>query len=104
MKQEEYVSTRKLSGVRGGGEAVDITVAIGIPYRDEKIDSWACPVEAEGLFKKLADQHGIDSWQAFRLCQKLVVSLLHDFLDKGGKLYIFGEVKEMTKEEIEEFF
>jgi hypothetical protein len=104
MKKKEYVAERKLVGINVDGERIGITVAVGVPYKDDKYDSWACPLKVEGLFNQLSDQHGIDSWQAFRLSQKTVVSLLHGFLDKGGKLYIFGEDKEMTNEEIDEFF
>lgn len=104
MRQQEYVSERKLSAIGGDGEKIEITVAIGVPYKDDKYNSWACPVKAEGLFNRLADQHGIDSWQAFRLSQKLILSLLHDYLEKGGKLYIFGENIEVTQEELDEFF
>ena len=104
MKQKEYVAERKLIGIRSDGERIKISIGIGVPYKDEKFNSWACPLKCEGLFDRLSDQHGIDSWQAIRLSQNTVVSLLHGFLDKGGKLYIFDEDKAMTKKEIDEFF
>jgi len=100
----DYIAERKLQGVDKDGKRLNIVVGIGVPYEDKTKDSWACPVIIDGLYKSLADQHGIDSWQAIRLSQKLVASLLLGFIEKGGKLYIFDESDEVTKDEIEEFF
>lgn len=100
----EFIAERKLQGVDKNGQQLDIVVGIGTPYKDKNIGSWACPLKIEGLHKSLTDQHGIDSWQAIRLSQKLIISLLLDFIGKGGKLYIFDEKDEVTKDEIEEFF
>lgn len=104
MKNKEYIAERKFRGIKKDGAEIDITVGIGIPYEDEKYNSWACPVKLDGLYSELADQHGIDSWQALRLAQKLVVSLLQGFVEKGGRIYLFEEDDEVTKDEIEEFF
>lgn len=104
MKNGNYIAERKFRGVNEKGENINITVAIGLPYESKEYKSWAYPVKIEGLYKELADQHGIDSWQAVRLSQKLVSSLLESFIDKGGKIYLFEEDEELTKEEINEFF
>lgn len=104
MEAMKYISQRTLKGIKPSGEEINIVVAVGIPYPDEKYDSWACPVKIEGLHEKLADQHGIDSWQALRLAQKLIESMLCHFIEKGGKLYIFGEDKEVTLDEVHEYF
>ena len=104
MKQMDYVAERKLVGIRSDGERIEITISIGVPYKDERYESWACPLKVDGLLDQLLDQHGIDSWQAIRLSQKTAVSLLRDFMEKGGNLYIFDEEKAMTKEELDEFF
>ncbi|MDH5178050.1 MAG: hypothetical protein OEZ39_16220 [Gammaproteobacteria bacterium] len=100
----EYIAERRLQGIDNKGRQIDIVVGIGAPYEDKNMESWACPVKIEGLHRSLADQHGIDAWQAIRLSQKLVVGLLSDFIEKGGKLYIFDEEDELKKNEIEEFF
>ena len=104
MDTNEYISERTLKGVKSNGEKVDIVVAIGTPYKDEKYDSWACPVKADGIHNNMAAQHGIDSWQAIREAQKLIVSILIHFIEKGGKLYIFGEDEEVTTSEVHKYF
>jgi hypothetical protein len=104
MADREYISFRNLHGIKKDGAHIDIVVGLGIPYEDKQHNAWACPVKMEGLYTELADQHGIDSWQALRLSQKLVVGLLQNFIEKGGRLYLFGEDDEVTKDEIEEFF
>ena len=104
MKNGQYIAERKFLGVDVNGDNINITVGIGIPYESKEYNSWACPVKIEGLYNKLADQHGIDSWQAVRLSQKLVASLLEGFIEKGGKIYLFDENDEITREEINEFF
>lgn len=71
MKNGEYIAERKLQGINKDGENINIHVGIGIPYEDKDNNAWACPVRIEGLYNKLADQHGIDSWQALRLSQSL---------------------------------
>ena len=100
---KQYVYERKLFGIRSDGGAIDITVALGVPYKDNNLNSWACPVLAEGLFNGLATLRGINSWRAFRHSQNFVVTLLHGFLEKGGKLYTYDGDKEMVKEAIDGF-
>lgn len=103
MNCSKYAYERSLSGVRGDGEAIGIKVAIGVPYKDDSLKSWACPVKAEGLSIGLATLRGVNSWRAYRHSQSFAVSLLHDFLDKGGKLYTADGYEEMTKEDIDGF-
>lgn len=104
MNGKQYISSKMLFGVRSDGGRVDITVAVGAPYSDGDLNSWACPLKVEGLFNNLADMHGIDASQAFRRAREFVIWLLHDFLDKGGRIYIFHRHKEMTKERINALF
>ena len=64
MDTNRYISERTLEEVTPNGEKINILVAVGVPYKDEKYDSWACPVKAEGMVhKNLSAQRGIDSWQ-----------------------------------------
>ena len=84
------VATRTLVGrVPTRGE-FDITASVGMPYRCEGGD-WACPVSLRPLFDDLADIHGIDSLQALRLAIELVHTLMQDFIQKGGALFLDGE-------------
>ena len=104
MKNGQYIAEREFLGVNPNGENINIAIGIGIPYKSKEYNSWACPVKIEGLYTKLSDIHGIDSWQAVRLSQKFVASLLEGFIEKGGKIYLFEEKEEISKEEINEFF
>jgi hypothetical protein len=69
---------------RGGFE---IDLRIGAPYRASDVD-WACPVGIAGLYDHLADQHGIDSWQALMLAQSLARTLLEGVIADGGKVLV----------------
>ena len=69
---------------RGGFE---IEVQLGAPYRASDVD-WACPVGIAGLYGHLADQHGIDSWQALMLAQNLAKTLLEGFVTDGGTVLV----------------
>lgn len=99
-----YTSERKLRGITKDGGAIDIAVGTGIPYEDTKYGAWACPLIVDGLYSDLAHMHGIDSWQALRESQKLAVSLLQGFIEKGGKLYLLVEDEELSSDELLELF
>ena len=72
-------------GISPEKNQVEIVIRIGLPYRASDVD-WACPVAIDGLFVSLADQRGVDSFQALMLAQSLVRNLLRDFVSKGGVL------------------
>lgn len=80
------IATRRLWAVcpkRGGFE---VTIKLGSPYRASDVD-WACPVGMLALHEGLADQHGVDSWQALVLAQSLARTLLLGFVEDGGRLF-----------------
>ena len=77
------IAERELVCVKPNGERVSVTLRIGTPYRASDVD-WACPVSAEGLYAKLADIHGIDSFQALALAQKLLLQLMSGVVEDGG--------------------
>src|SRR4051794_24140849 len=79
------VASRNLVGVHPSKGEVALRVVIGLPNQIET-DEWACPVAVEGLYEKLRDQHGADSFQALMLAQNLARTLLSDFVEKGGRL------------------
>jgi hypothetical protein len=56
----EVIAERALVCEGANGKRTLVTLRIGRPYRSGDID-WACPVALAGLYKRLADQHGIDS-------------------------------------------
>lgn len=77
------IAERELVWVKPDGERVPITLRIGKPYRT-KGDDWVCPVAAEGFQTKLADMHGIDSFQALMLAQGLLAKLMIGAVEDGG--------------------
>jgi hypothetical protein len=79
----DVIAERALFWVKPNGERVTVTLRIGKPYRASDVD-WACPVAAEGLYDKLADIHGIDSFQALMLAQGLLLKLLTGAIRDGS--------------------
>ena len=103
MSQKEFIAERKLRAVNPDGSVFKVVARLGKPYPISK-NEWACSVSLEGLNNNLADQHGIDSWQALQLSSKLVAELLANFVNKGGKLFLHGDEEEISSEELRHFF
>jgi hypothetical protein len=79
------VASVSIDAISPKGEAFVIEMAVGAPYRCET-GEWACPIALGGLYDRLADIHGEDSFQALCLAIRLAQDLLWDFREKGGKL------------------
>jgi hypothetical protein len=82
----ELIATRRLRARRPEGDSFDIEVGIGKPVARGDQEG-KCAVLLDGLHDRLADQHGIDSWQALMLAQRLARQLLGHFLEDGGQLW-----------------
>lgn len=82
----EIIAERSLFAISAKGEKLTLRIAVGRPYQVDDV-SWACPVSIEGLYTKLHDAVGVDSWQALTLAIGLTRQLLDHFLEGGGKLY-----------------
>jgi len=82
---QDTIAERELIGIRNDGEKVLLRLRIGRPYPASDID-WACPVAVDGLHKRLADQHGVDSFQSLALAQALCRKLLEGFVKDGGTI------------------
>lgn len=95
----EFIAERRVAAVSPDGEKLVLRIAVGQPYQVDE-DSWACPVSIEGLYVKLRDAVGYDSWQALSLAIALVRQLLGYFLNDGGKLYWKEENSEMTIDDL----
>ena len=80
------VAERVIICERANGERIRVTLRIGKPFRASDVD-WACPVEAEGLFERLADIHGVDSFQALLLAQGLLRNLMHGEAEDGSTFW-----------------
>jgi hypothetical protein len=79
----EMIAQRAIVWVKPDGSRVPITLQIGKPYRASDVD-WACPVAADGLYAKLSDIHGVDSFQALVLAQRLLLQLMNGAVEDGG--------------------
>ena len=79
----EVVAETQLVCERSSGERIVITLRLGKPYKSSEVD-WACSVEIEGLYPNLADQYGIDSFQALMLAQTLLRKLMSGVIEDGG--------------------
>ena len=81
----DIIAERELVGDSPKKGRFRVVLRIGRPYRSSDVD-WACPVSLEGLRFRLADVHGVDSFQALMLALSLMRSLLEGFVEEGGKL------------------
>jgi len=79
------IAERLLDVVDAAGVELTVHFRIGQPY-EITADEWACAVALEGLHDHLADQHGVDSFQALMLAQRLGRQLLNGFIEDGGRI------------------
>src|SRR5712691_2175872 len=79
----DAIAERALVCIKPDGKRIPVTLRIGKPYRASDVD-WACPVALEGLQPKLGDIHGVDSFQALMLAQKLLLQLMSGVIEDGG--------------------
>ena len=80
----DVVAERRLVCELAGGERIIVTLRLGRPSRSSDVD-WACPVALEGLRRRLADIHGVDSFQALMLAQ----GLLRQLMGNRGRALIY---------------
>jgi hypothetical protein len=73
-----------------GDEEFPIEVSVGTPYLRPN-GSWGCPVEIAGLYDRLPDMVGEDSFQALCLAIRLCGRLLASFVERGGQLRNQGD-------------
>jgi len=99
LEQNDAVAQRELICERSNGARVRVILRIGRPYRASDVD-WACPVEAQGLFERLADIHGVDSFQALVLAQGLLRNLLRAEVDDGSTFWWADTHEELNIEEM----
>ena len=94
----DAIVTRTALAIAPDGREFTLTMSIGRPFPTREME-WACPVELEPLYPRLLDQHGVDSWQAFQLCYRLILQLLAGFEQDGGTLYWPNEREAMRVSE-----
>ena len=83
------IATVSIDAVAPEGEAFTIAVEIGAPYHCDT-GEWACPVALGGLYERLVDIKGDDSFQALCLAIRFAHDLLRNFQDRGGQLLCDG--------------
>lgn len=99
LRNSGAIAERMLICERAGGELLRVTLRVGKPYRASDVD-WACPVDAEGLFERLADIHGIDSFQALVLAQGLLRNLVRGEIANGSTFWWADTHEELDVEEM----
>ncbi len=85
-----YVASVDLVAIDQAGKEVPVVFRVGAP---EKVSSeeWRCHVSLDGLQEGLGFIHGADSMQALSLALGLAVTLLREFVARGGRLLYAGE-------------
>jgi len=81
----EWIAATEILGIRPDGERITIKVGIGIPFQKEE-ESWSCPIYLSPLYSRLANSEGGDALQSICLALALILDLLQDFREKGGRL------------------
>lgn len=62
-------------------EKRSVTIRIGVPY--ELDEDAACPITMEGLYSRLSDIRGVDTFQAVALACRFVQRTLQLWMEKG---------------------
>jgi len=84
------VASISIDAVSPEGEVFVIELEVGTPYHCET-GEWACPISLRGLYDRLRDMRGEDSFQALCMAVSLAQDLLQDFRGKGGRLLMGTE-------------
>ena len=96
----EAIAERNLVYERPNGEQISVSLRVGRPYKSSNVD-WACPVALDGLYERLADQHGIDSFQALMLSQRLFRQLMAAATEAGC---VFRRIDDESVVDLEALF
>jgi len=75
------------------GKKREIHIKIGRPYRVSHGEA-ACPLTIDGLYGKLSDIRGVDTFQALSLAMKMVQLTLKAWEEKGAVFLISEDGKE----------
>ena len=86
MVTANLIATCAVLAVDPKGREFTLTLGVGQPYAVSP-DDWACAAYVGGLYDRLADQHGIDSWQSLQLAYQLIARLVGHFVQSGGQLF-----------------
>jgi len=82
---QEIIAERDLIGIKPNGSRFKIMLKIGKPYTLDG-GTWTCSVGAIGIYKRLREIRGVDSFQALMQAIKFLRQLIEYFIDDGGNL------------------
>ena len=100
---EEASASIELRFKSSEGDITSGVVRVGVPYKRSTTE-WACPVELEGLYGRLADASGASSLQSLSLALGLAHRLLGSFMDEGGHIYEVGEQEPWSRAVLDAVF
>jgi hypothetical protein len=82
---QEAIASRELICIKADGQELPVIIRVGKPYQVDEV-TWGCPVEAAGLYRRLSDAYGADSFQALMLAVWLLRDLVQSFVRDGGTI------------------
>ena len=86
---EEIIAERDLIGINPDGSRFKIMLKIGKPHTVD--GGWACSAGAIGLYTRLREIRGEDSFQTLLQAVKFLKQLIEYFIDDGGSLLLPDE-------------
>lgn len=95
----DLIAMRRFRARSAQGDEFEIDLGIGRPVCCGK-HQWKSAVVLKGLHDRLADQQGVDPWQALTLAQSLVRELLLGFVEGGGRLMDLETGADVTVEDV----
>lgn len=81
----KFIASDNLIWVQPDGSESVISINVGLPYQIDS-ESWACPVELDGVDGRYSDILGESSLQCLCLAIALVAKRLQDLIDHNEKL------------------
>jgi hypothetical protein len=84
MTNSSPIAARTYDLLKPDGERVRFTASFGPIYQSGR--DYRCPVRFSGWGNSPPDIWGQDSLQAFLLAVNLVHSILHEFIERGGRV------------------
>ena len=76
-----------------------VAFRLGVPEQVSP-NEWRCRVSLDGLHDNLEVMHGADSMQALSLAMGLAVTLMREFIVRGGRL-LYNEGEHGSVDEVE---
>ena len=85
--EKPVIASTSLTAVEADGERFQLTIELHEPYLDAD-GVWRCAPSMRPLWDRLRHAAGEDSFQALCLAIALVRTLLENFVEEGGSLWL----------------